>query len=98
MVGLNLAALYQDDKDSALSILQVYPYSSLAKYLYDSYLSLYDFLTKPPSSKLLPDQLHIKGFTREPPKTLVLDLSGTLIHQEYEMGKGMLVIKRPGLT
>lgn len=34
----------------------------------------------------------------EPPKTLCLNLSGTLIHMDFVFGKGAEIIKRPGLT
>lgn len=32
------------------------------------------------------------------PKTLVLNVSGTLLKTEYEMGKGLIILKRPGLA
>lgn len=31
------------------------------------------------------------------PKTLVLNLTGTLVHTNYVFGKGLIVSKRPGL-
>jgi mitochondrial import inner membrane translocase subunit TIM50 len=31
------------------------------------------------------------------PKTLVLNLSGTMIHSEYKLGSGFEILKRPGL-
>jgi TFIIF-interacting CTD phosphatase-like protein len=45
-------------------------------------------------SKLLPDTLHPALQL----KTLVLNLSGTLVETQYVMGKGLVVSKRPGLT
>jgi import inner membrane translocase subunit TIM50 len=32
------------------------------------------------------------------PKTLVLNLNGTLIHGDYQMGEGFVCLKRPGLS
>lgn len=59
--------------------------------------SIYRILVDPPLDKLLPDM------PRPPPgymipKTLVLDLKGTLISTEYVFGKGFEIMKRPGLT
>jgi len=56
-----------------------------------------DFFTKPPLKKLLAD---VPSFIpeMEVPKTLVLNLSGTIIHTDYVFGKGVEVVKRPGLT
>lgn len=34
----------------------------------------------------------------EIPKTLVLNLSGTLVHTDFVFGKGAEIVKRPGLT
>jgi len=47
--------------------------------------------------KLLPDMPPIPP-GMDVPKTLVLNLSGTLIHTEFVFGKGCEVLKRPGLT
>jgi import inner membrane translocase subunit TIM50 len=61
---------------------------------------LYDLklmLTRPPVEKLLPDRPPAPpGATY--PKTLVLNLRGTLIHSEYKFGTGFEVLKRPGLS
>lgn len=55
------------------------------------------FLTKPPCSKLLPDIPPLPpGY--QIPKTLVLNLSGTLFKTEFVFGKGTEIIKRPGLS
>mgnify|MGYP000128419961 FL=1 len=43
--------------------------------------------------KLLPDAIH----PEIQPKTLVLNVSGTLLSTEYIFGKGLIVHKRPGL-
>ena len=51
-----------------------------------------DFFTKPVSNKLLPDIPNLPpGYVI--PKTLVLNLSGTLIHLDYVFGKGYLYNK-----
>jgi TFIIF-interacting CTD phosphatase-like protein len=54
---------------------------------------LLKLLLKPPSKKLLPDVVHPLYH----PKTLVLNLSGTLIKTDYIFGKGQMIIRRPGL-
>lgn len=51
------------------------------------------FFIKPPTKKFLADPLHPALH----PKTLVLHLSGTLVKNNFRFGKGMEVIKRPGL-
>ena len=51
----------------------------------------------PPLDKLLPDLPKLPpGYMQ--PKTLVLDLKGTLLSSEYVFGKGYVIMKRPGLT
>lgn len=44
--------------------------------------------------KLLPNTIH----PLMQPKTLVLNLSDTLIKSEYIFGKGLVIHKRPGLN
>ena len=57
------------------------------------------FLTKPPCSKLLPDIPPLPpGYQMQIPKTLVLNLSGTLFRTEFVFGKGTEIVKRPGLS
>lgn len=52
-----------------------------------------DFFTKPICNKLLPDMPNLPpGYVI--PKTLVLNLSGTLIHLDYVFGKGAEIKKR----
>jgi hypothetical protein len=61
--------------------------------------SIYDFkvlLTMPAMTKMLPDRLNIPG--QQHPKTLVINFSGTLVYQKYELGVGLELFKRPGLT
>lgn len=51
----------------------------------------------PPLDKLLPDLPKLPpGYMS--PKTLVLDLKGTILSAEYVFGKGYVIMKRPGLT
>lgn len=42
---------------------------------------LFKFFTKPPVKKLLMDHPNIPGIM--PPKTLVVNLTGTLVHTEF---------------
>lgn len=61
--------------------------------------SIYDFkvlMTKPGMTKMLPDRLIIPGQMIH--KTLVLNFSGTMVHQTYTMGVGVELFKRPGLS
>ena len=61
--------------------------------------SIYDFtnlMTKPQMTKMLPDRMDMPGYAH--PKTLVVNLNGTLVHQNYKMGVGVEVFKRPGLS
>jgi len=54
-------------------------------------------LTRPPVSKLLQDIPPLPPGAAYP-KTLVLNLRGTLIHSEYKFGTGFEILKRPGLS
>jgi mitochondrial import inner membrane translocase subunit TIM50 len=58
---------------------------------------LHMLLTRPPVSKLLQDRPPAPPGAMYP-KTLVLNLRGTLIHSEYKFGIGFEVHKRPGLS
>jgi mitochondrial import inner membrane translocase subunit TIM50 len=61
--------------------------------------SIYDFtnlMMKPQMTKMLPDRPNIPGYAH--PKTLVLNMNGTLVHQSYKLGVGVEVFKRPGLS
>jgi import inner membrane translocase subunit TIM50 len=51
-------------------------------------------MTMPPTKKLLPDVVHPLIH----PKTLILNLSGTLVDTQYVFGKGVNIRKRPGLA
>ena len=47
-------------------------------------------------TKMLPDRPNMPGYAH--PKTLVMNLSGTLVYQEFKLGVGLEVFKRPGLS
>jgi len=54
-------------------------------------------LTKPPVNSLLLERPPVPpGY--QLPKTLVLNVAGTLVHSEYKLGIGFEIIKRPGLS
>ena len=59
--------------------------------------NLHLLLTRPPVEKLMPDRPPAPPGAMYP-KTLVLNLRGTLIHSEYKFGVGFEVQKRPGLS
>ena len=55
-----------------------------AYFVYDSYTGLRDLLTKPPVPSLLLERPPLPpGYMT--PKTLVLNVSGTLVHSEYKV-------------
>ena len=66
-----------------------------AKFAYEDLVKL---ITKPPVDCLLPQRLMEPPPGAMIPKTLVLNLNGTLIHSEYKFGVGFEVLKRPGLS
>jgi hypothetical protein len=83
-----------DKPDTAMLVSQ--PFLEAARFVD---WSIYDFkvlMTKPGMTKMLPDRLNIPG--QQHPKTLVLNFSGTLVHQKYTMGVGVELFKRPGLS
>lgn len=55
---------------------------------------LSQFFIEPPVKKFLPDPIH----PLMQPKTLVLNLSGTLLKTDFVFGKGMILKRRPGLN
>ena len=60
-------------------------------------MGVYRAFVDPPVSKLLPDMPPAPpGFLA--PKTLVLDLKGTIVDAKYVFGQGFVIEKRPGLT
>lgn len=74
-----------------------------SRFLDAAYLTTYNFqqmrifLTRPPVDSLLPERMPLPpGYAH--PKTLVLNLQGTLLHSEYIFGKGFEIVKRPGLS
>ena len=56
-----------------------------------------DLLTKPPVDTLLMDRPPTPPGYKHP-KTLVLNVTGTLTYSEYKLGVGFEVLKRPGLS
>ena len=65
--------------------------------VYETYTGTRDLLTKPPVNSLLLERPPLPaGYVA--PKTLVLNVSGTLVHSEYKLGVGFEIIKRPGLS
>jgi hypothetical protein len=61
------------------------------------YYDMKMLFTRPPVEKLLPDRPPLPPGAAYP-KTLVLNLRGTLVHSEYKFGTGFEVVKRPGLS
>lgn len=53
-------------------------------------------MTLPPSRALLGERPNLPGVVF--PKTLVLNVNGTLVHSEYKFGVGFEILKRPGLS
>lgn len=52
-----------------------------------SFADFFLMMTRPPVEKLLPDRMPIpRG--QPYPKTLVLNMKGTLVHSEYKFGTG----------
>jgi TFIIF-interacting CTD phosphatase-like protein len=62
-----------------------------------AYNDLIILLTRPPVEKLLPDRPPLPPGAMYP-KTLVLNLRGLLLSQEYKFGVGYEILKRPGLS
>ena len=66
-------------------------------YVDDTVLAVKAMMLDPPLDKLLPDLPKMPpGYLT--PKTLVLDLKGTILSTEYVFGKGYVIMKRPGLS
>lgn len=87
---------YQDPKITPTNVVDEY-FLEAVKYVDKSYRKVADLFTKPAMDKLLPEipmELYPPGF--DFPKTLLINLTGTTIHTQFELGKGREVIKRPG--
>jgi import inner membrane translocase subunit TIM50 len=74
------------------------------KYFLDQAMKLNGFiqdmtmvLTRPPIDKLLPNPPPLPPGAIWP-KTIILNLRGTLVHSEYKFGEGFQFRKRPGLN
>jgi mitochondrial import inner membrane translocase subunit TIM50 len=83
--------------EASANKMKLAPFWELAKKVDWHMYELQLLLTRPPVSKLLPDRTPSPPGTMYP-KTLVLNLRGTLIHSEYKFGVGFEVQKRPGLS
>jgi hypothetical protein len=98
-MGLVAYTYYQfknskDPKSETLVFPQVLEFVASAESTAVGFRSLF---MDPPLDKLLPDLPKLPpGYMQ--PKTLVLDLKGTLLSSEYVFGKGYVIMKRPGLT
>lgn len=66
----------------------------VAKNIVNNFNDFTEFITQPPSKKLLADTVHPDFH----PKTLILNLTGTIISSEYIFGKGNKITLRPGLV
>lgn len=80
--------------EQALLVSQ--PFLDAARKVDWFFFDIRQLLTKPGMSKMLPDRLNIPGMPQ--PKTLVLNFNGTMVHQTYQLGVGVELYKRPGLT
>ena len=73
------------------------PFVNAVVYVDNTLINIRSLMIDPPLDKLLPDlQKMPPGYLT--PKTLVLDLKGTILSTEYVFGKGYVIMKRPGLT
>jgi len=62
----------------------------------NAYTEVKELMTLPPSRALIGERPNIPGL--QFPKTLVLNVNGTLVHSEYKFGVGFEILKRPGLS
>lgn len=81
-------------KDLEWRFFEVYPFYNWSMKVLRGWDSSYDFLTKPPIVKFLPEKMPIKGENMK--KVLVLNFEGTLYSKDFESGKGIIVHLRPG--
>lgn len=72
------------------------PFLDAAKFVDWTIHDFTNLMTKPQMTKMLPDRPNIPGYAH--PKTLVMNLNGTLVYQKYNLGVGLEVFKRPGLS
>lgn len=70
------------------------PFFDIAKRIDWFFYDMKVLLTKPAMTKMLPDRMPGVPY----PKVLVLNFKGTLVHQTYELGVGVEIYKRPGLS
>jgi mitochondrial import inner membrane translocase subunit TIM50 len=72
------------------------PFLEAAKFVDWSIHDLINLMTKPQMTKMLPDRPNMPGYAH--PKTLVMNMNGTLVNTSYSLGVGLEVFKRPGLS
>lgn len=99
--GLSLFAYtyyqYKNSTDIQSEALVYEPFLNAVKSTDSTLKGLRSLFMDPPLDKLLPDLPKLPpGYMS--PKTLVLDLKGTILSAEYVFGKGYVIMKRPGLT
>jgi len=78
------------DEFSDLPVIIQYPKRAI-----NSVLSFYQMVKDPSTDKLLPDPIQPPYY--QPPYTLVIELSGILLHPEWTFNTGWRYKKRPGL-
>ena len=83
-------------KNPEQAMLVSEPFLDAAKFVNWSIYDFKNLMTKPQMTKMLPDRPNIPGYAH--PKTLVMNMNGTLVHQSYKLGVGVEVFKRPGLS
>lgn len=88
---------YKTNKDYLTQALMYPTFIKAVKWTDNTILGIKSLMIDPPLDKLLPDLPKMPpGYPS--PKTLVLDLKGTILSTEYQFGKGYVIMKRPGLT
>lgn len=78
------------DEFSEMSLVIQYPYRAVYA-LFD----IYNMMKKPSTDKLLPDPIQPPYY--QPPYTLVIEMTGILLHPEWTFSTGWRYKKRPGL-
>lgn len=78
------------DEFSELPMAIQYP-----KRAFYSMISFYDMMKKPSTERLLPDPIQPPYY--QPPYTLVIEMTGIMLHPEWTFSTGWRYKKRPGL-
>ena len=88
---------YKNNKDYLSQPAIFEPFLKAVRFTDYTAKGIWSMMMDPPLDKLLPDLPKMPpGYAT--PKTLVLDLKGTILSTEYVFGKGYVIMKRPGLT